>query len=146
MIVGGDEFARTQKGNNNAYCQDNELSWFNWNHADWQKQLSEFTARLIAFRKEHPIFRRPKYFQGRRVAGTGLKDIMWFDTDGSEMWAEKWNSGARCLGMLLSGDALDVRDTRGEPVRDDTYLLLFNAHHEAVKFALAWQAGQSIGK
>ena len=70
------------------------------------------------------------------MAGTGLKDIMWFDTDGSEMWAEKWNSGARCVGMLLSGDTLDVRDTRGEPVRDDTYLVLFNAHHEPVKFAL----------
>ena len=137
MIVGGDEFARTQNGNNNAYCQDNELSWFDWNHADWQKQLIEFTARLVAFRKEHPVFRRPKYFQGRRVAGTGLKDIMWFDTDGSEMGVEDWTSGvSRCVGMLLSGDALDVRDFKGQPIRDDTYLVLLNAHHEPVKFSL----------
>jgi isoamylase len=137
MIVGGDEFARTQKGNNNAYCQDNELSWLDWNHADWQRQLRDFTARLIAFRKEHPIFRRPKYFHGRHVAGTELKDIMWFDTDGSEMTVEVWTSGVhRCLGILLAGDALDVRNTRGEPIRDDTFLVLFNAHHEPVKFAL----------
>jgi len=137
MILGGDEFARTQKGNNNAYCQDNEISWFDWNHADWQKQLTEFTARLIDFRKKHPIFRRPKYFLGRRLSGTGMKDIMWLDTDGSEMTVEDWESGvARCVGMLLSGDTLEVRNKHGEPIRDDTYLMLFNAHHEPVKFAL----------
>ncbi|MEA3212379.1 MAG: isoamylase [Chthoniobacter sp.] len=136
MIVGGDEFARTQNGNNNAYCQDNEISWFNWEHADWQKNLTAFTARLIALRKEHPIFRRPRYFQGRRIAGAGLKDLMWFDTTGSEMTQEAWGGGHRCLAMLLSGDTLDVRNTQGEPVRDDTFLLLFNAHHESVKFAL----------
>ena len=90
MIVGGDEFGRTQKGNNNAYCQDNEISWFHWEHADWQKKLIEFTARLIQERKKHPIFRRPKYFQGRRVPRAGLKDLMWFDTDGSEMNQEDW--------------------------------------------------------
>ncbi len=137
MLVGGDEFARTQNGNNNAYCQDNELSWFDWNHAAWQKELIDFTAKLIAIRKRHAIFRRPKYFQGRRISGAGLKDLMWFDTDGQEMTEEDWCAGhTRCLGMLLSGDALDVRDRHGEPVRDDTFLLLFNAHHETVKFAL----------
>jgi glycogen operon protein len=137
MLVGGDEFGRTQKGNNNAYCQDNEISWFDWNHADWQKGLIEFTSRMIAVRKAHPVFRRPKYFQGRRIHGAGVKDLLWFDVDGSEMTREKWDNGvARCLGMLLSGDALDVRDVRGEPVRDDTFVLLFNAHHEPMKFAL----------
>ena len=137
MLVGGDEFGRTQNGNNNAYCQDNELSWYNWDHAEWQKQFNRFTSRLIAFRKEHPVFRRPKYFQGRRVAGTGLKDIMWFDTDGSEMTVEDWTSGVtRCVAVLLSGDVLDIRDFHGEPVRDDTFYLLFNAHHEPVKFTL----------
>ena len=92
-----------RSGNNNAYCQDNEISWFDWNHADWQKQLIEFTARLIAFRKEHPIFRRPKYFQGRRVAGTGLKDIMWFDTDGSEMMGGELELGRPLPGHVALG-------------------------------------------
>jgi len=136
MLLGGDEFARTQQGNNNAYCQDNEISWFNWDHADWQKQLTDFTARVVALRKEHPVFRRPKYFQGRRVSTAGVKDLMWFDTDGSEMTQDDWSGEKRCLGMLLSGDALDVRNAEGEPVRDDTFLLLFNAHHEKVPFAL----------
>jgi isoamylase len=136
MIVGGDEFGRTQNGNNNAYCQDNEISWFHWEHEAWQKQLIDFTARLIRTRKSHPIFRRPKYFQGRRVPQTGTKDLMWFDTDGSEMTGDHWNSANRCLAMLLSGDALDVRDPEGEPVRDDTFVFLFNAYHEPVNFAL----------
>jgi isoamylase len=136
MIVGGDEFGRTQNGNNNAYCQDNEISWFHWEHADWQKQLIDFTARLVRERRNHPLFRRPKYFQGRRVPRAGLKDLMWFDTDGSEMNSEDWSSANRCLGMLLSGDALDVRDPQGEPVRDDTFCFLFNAYHEPVNFAL----------
>jgi glycogen operon protein len=137
MLVGGDEFGRTQKGNNNAYCQDNEISWFDWNQANWQTALLEFTSRVIALRKAHPIFRRPKYFQGRRIRGAGVKDLIWFDVDGSEMTNEKWGNGvARCLGMLLSGEALDVRDIHGEPVRDDTFALLFNGHHEPMKFAL----------
>jgi len=136
MILGGDEFGRTQNGNNNAYCQDNEISWFHWEHADWQKQLTAFTTRLIEERKRHPIFRRPKYFQGRRVPRAGVKDLMWFDTDGSEMNNEDWQSANRCLAMLLSGDALDIRNPEGEPVRDDTFLFLFNAHHEPVNFAL----------
>ncbi|MEI9894632.1 MAG: glycogen debranching protein GlgX [Chthoniobacter sp.] len=136
LIVGGDEFGRTQKGNNNAYCQDNEISWFNWQHADWQKELIAFTAKLIQVRKEHPIFRRPKYFQGRRVARAGVKDLMWFDTDGCEMTNEHWNSANRCLAMLLSGDALDIHNPEGEPVRDDTFVFLLNAYHEPVNFAL----------
>ena len=136
MIVGGDEFGRTQKGNNNAYCQDNDISWFNWEHADWQQQLIAFTSRLIVERKAHPVFRRPKYFQGRRVPRAGVKDLMWFDTDGSEMNNEDWQSANRCLAMLLSGDALDVRNPEGEPVRDDTFLFCFNAYHEPVNFAL----------
>jgi len=135
MFAGGDEFARTQKGNNNAYSQDNEISWFDWNHADWQKQLIEFTTRLIAFRKAHPIFRRPKFFEGRRIAGT--KDIIWLNSDGSEMTVEDWTTReSRCLCMLLSGDVLDVRNDQGDPVRDETFVVLFNAYHESVKFAL----------
>jgi isoamylase len=138
MLLGGDEFGRTQAGNNNAYCQDNDISWFHWQLKDWQKQLLEFTRRLVQLRKEHPILRRPKFFRGRRLrAAGGVKDLMWFDTDGSEMSQDDWNSGTkRCLGMLLSGDAADVRDAEGRVVHDETFLFLLNAHHEPVAFAL----------
>ena len=137
MLCGGDEFARTQSGNNNAYCQDNEISWFNWDFTDDQKQLAEFTRKVIDLRRSHPVLRRPKFFQGRRIRGAGVKDIMWIDTEGSEMADEDWNSGyVRCLAMMLSGDTMDVRDRKGDPIRDDTFLLLFNAHHEPVTFTL----------
>jgi isoamylase len=135
MLLGGDEFGRTQTGNNNTYCQDNEISWFNWQQRD--NQLFEFTRRLIEFRKQHPIFRRPKFFQGKRVGGSETKDVMWFNPGGNEMSEEEWNSPfVRCFGMLTSGDGDDVVDSHGEPVRDDTFLLLINAHHEAIPFLL----------
>jgi isoamylase len=103
MLLGGDEFGRTQNGNNNAYCQDNEISWFSWQRRD--SELFEFTKRLIAFRKQHPVFRRPKFFQGKRVRGSETKDVMWFNPGGNEMSDEEWESPfARCLGMLVSGD------------------------------------------
>jgi len=138
MLVGGDEFARTQSGNNNAYCQDNEISWFSWEHTDWQKQLIGFTSRLISLRREHSVFRRPKFFLGRRIRGAGVKDIMWLDIDGTEMTDENWSSGyALCMGMMLSGDTMDVRDEHGEPLKDDTFLVLFNAFHETITFVLA---------
>jgi isoamylase len=135
MLLGGDEFGRTQNGNNNAYCHDDEVSWFNWKQRD--NELFEFTKRLIAFRKQHPVFRRSKFFQGKRVRGSEIKDVMWFNPGGNEMSDEEWASPfERCLGMLVSGDADDVVDSRGEPVRDDTFLLLINAHHEAIPFML----------
>ncbi len=138
MLCGGDEFARTQHGNNNAYCQDNEISWFNWDQTPEQKELMEFTRRIIAMRRAHPVLRRPKFFQGRRIRGAGVKDIMWLDTEGCEMADDHWNSGyTRCLAMLLSGDTMDVRDRHGEVIRDDTFLVLFNAHHEPVSFTLS---------
>jgi isoamylase len=142
MILGGDEFGRSQQGNNNGYCQDNDISWFNWELTDWQRELFDFTSRLIRFRNEHPVFRRPKYFQGRRIAGGMLKDLMWFDTDGSEMTEERWSEGhTRCLGMMLSGDTLDIRDADGQAVKDGTFIVMLNAHHEAVKFALPGREG-----
>jgi isoamylase len=135
MLLGGDEFGRTQNGNNNAYCQDNEISWFNWQRRD--NQLFEFTKRLIQFRKQHPVFRRPKFLQGKRVRGSEIKDVMWFNPGGNEMSDEDWASPfARCLGMLLSGDAADVVDSQGDPIRDDTFILLINAHHEPIPFVL----------
>jgi isoamylase len=135
LLNGGDEFSRTQKGNNNTYCQDNDLTWFNWQWAPEEQQLFQFTAQLAQFRREHPVFRRPKYFTGRRIRGYDVKDLMWFAPNGAEMKAVDWQNGfAKCIGVLFSGTTSDVRDQRGEPVRDDTFLLLFNAHYEPLTF------------
>ena len=137
MLLGGDEFARTQNGNNNAYCQDNEVSWFNWNRNEEQYMLLEFTRRLIELRKDHPVFRRPKFLQGRRIRGAEVKDVMWFNPGGNEMSDEEWASPfVRCLGMLLSGDTADVLNFEGEPVRDQTFLLLINGHYQLIQFLL----------
>ncbi|MFL6569308.1 MAG: glycogen debranching protein GlgX [Chthoniobacterales bacterium] len=137
MICAGDEWARTQNGNNNAYCQDNEISWLNWNLSEEQQQQLDFTRRLIQLRREHPVFRRPKFFQGRRIRGSEIKDVMWFNPGGNEMSDEDWSSPfARCLGMLLSGDTIDVLSFEGEPIRDQTFLLLINAHYEPIPFVL----------
>ncbi|MDP9291125.1 MAG: glycogen debranching enzyme GlgX, partial [Verrucomicrobiota bacterium] len=137
MLCAGDEYGRTQNGNNNAYCQDNELSWLGWERDSQAEKLTEFTSKLIHLRRAHPIFRRPKFFQGRKIRGSDVKDIMWFTPGGTEMSDDEWNSSyIRCLGMLLSGDTMDVRDFRGEPIKDDTFLLLCNAHHERVTFVL----------
>ena len=140
MLNGGDEWGRSQSGNNNAYCQDNEISWFNWERNEKQNQLLEFTRRLIQLRKNHPVFRRPKFFQGRRIRGSEIRDVMWFNPGGSEMSEEEWASRfVRCLGMLLSGDTMDVLNLEGEPIRDDTFLLLVNAHYEPIPFVLPGQ-------
>jgi isoamylase len=138
MLLGGDEFGRTQNGNNNAYCQDNEISWLPWEHNQEQEQLLAFTRKLIELRKNHPVFRRPKFFQGRRIRGSEIKDVMWFNPGGNEMSEEEWTSPfVRCLGMLLSGDTADVLNFESQPVRDETFLLLINAHHEPIVFVLA---------
>ena len=137
MICAGDEWGRTQRGNNNAYCQDNEISWLTWEWSDEQKRQLEFTRKLIALRREHPVFRRPKFFQGRRIRGSEIKDVMWFNPGGNEMSDEEWSSPfVRCLAMLLSGDTIDVLAFEGEPIRDQTFLLLINAHHETIPFVL----------
>ena len=140
MLLGGDEWGRTQKGINNAYCQDNEISWFDWRHDEKQNQFLEFTRKLIWFREAHPVFRRPKFFQGRRIRGSEIRDVMWFNPGGSEMSDKEWASPfVRCVGMLLSGDTVDVVNFEGEPIRDDTFLLLMNAHYEAIPFVLPGQ-------
>jgi glycogen operon protein len=131
MLTGGDEFARTQAGNNNVYCQDNELSWFSWERSPAQEAQCRLVARLIRFRKDHPVFRRPKFFQGRPIRGMGIKDIMWLNALGKEMSDDEWNRGyARSIGLLLSGQTMDVRNSKGEPVTDDTFVMFFNAHHD----------------
>jgi len=140
MLYAGDEWARTQNGNNNAYCQDKEWNWISWEHSPWQSELLTFTKKLIQLRHNHPVFRRPKFFQGRRIRGSEIKDVMWFNEGGNEMSDEEWASPfVRCLGMLLSGDTIDVLNFEGEPIRDETFLLLINAHFEPIPFVLPGQ-------
>jgi isoamylase len=137
MLLGGDEMARTQRGNNNSYCQDNELSWFHWPPTETGRRLFEFTRRLIRFKHTNPVFHRRMFFQGRRIQGSAVKDLAWFRPDGQEMTDEEWqNSLSRCLGLRLAGDAIEEVDDMGEPIVGDTFLVLLNAHHEPVPFVL----------
>jgi glycogen operon protein len=137
MICGGDEMGRTQHGNNNAYCQDNEISWVDWTMSKPQQALLAFTKSLIALRQEHPVFRRRRFFQGRRIRGTEVKDISWLRPDGKEMTDEDWAVGyVRCVGVRLAGHAIEEKDPKGRPLLDETFLILLNAHHEPRPFTL----------
>ncbi|KPV53898.1 glycogen debranching protein [Kouleothrix aurantiaca] len=137
MLLAGDERNRTQHGNNNAYCQDNELSWMDWRLDDTGRDLLDLTRRLIALRKAHPVLRRRSFFQGRSIHGPQIHDIEWFRPDGREMADEEWtNSFVRCIGMLLNGQAMDEWGERGELIRDDILLLLLNAYWEPISFRL----------
>ena len=146
MLVAGDEIGRTQQGNNNAYCQDNPLSWIDWDLDEERTRLLDFTRRLVELRRAHPVFRRRHFLQGRPLENSPTKDIVWLQPDGEEMTTDEWNLDfARCLGVFLSGEAIDEIDPRGRPVRDDNFLVLFNAHHDEIPFTLpsfgaaAWQ-------
>ncbi|MDJ0924730.1 MAG: glycogen debranching protein GlgX [Acidimicrobiia bacterium] len=135
MLLGGDEIGRTQNGNNNAYCQDSELAWYDWEQAD--PLLLGFAKRLISIRNDHPVFRRRRWFEGRRVRGAGVRDIGWYNTDGTPMSDKDWNLGyARSLSVFLNGKAIPTPGPRGEQVEDDSFLLLFNAHTEPVTFTV----------
>ena len=137
MLQAGDELGRTQRGNNNAYCQDTELSWVDWQLDRGRRELLEFTRRLIRLRHAHPVLRRRKFFQGRRIRGSEVKDLAWFRPDGKEMSDEDWANGfARSLGLRLAGDAIEEVDARGNRIVDDTLLILLNAHHEPLPFLL----------
>ncbi|HET7877063.1 MAG TPA: glycogen debranching protein GlgX [Methylomirabilota bacterium] len=137
MLSGGDEVARTQHGNNNAYCQDNEIAWFPWPLSRAALRQFEFTRRLIRLRLEQPVFHRRRFFQGRRIHGSEVKDLSWFRPDGKEMTEDEWNSSfTRCLGLRLAGDAIEEVDDSGEPIIGDTFLMLLNAHHEPISFVL----------
>ena len=137
MLCGGDEMGRTQRGNNNAYCQDNEISWVDWTLSKPQQALLAFTRGLIALRQKHPVFRRRRFFQGRRIRGAEVKDLYWLRPDGKEMTDEDWTQGyVRCLGVRLAGDAMDEKDSKGRPLLDETFLMLLNAHHEPRPFTL----------
>jgi glycogen operon protein len=135
MLLGGDEMGRTQQGNNNAYCQDNEIAWYDWESAD--PMLLGFTKFLIGIRNRHPVFRRRRWFEGRRVHGAGVRDIGWYNTTGTPMSDDDWNRGyARSLSVFLNGKAIPTPGPRGEQVADDSFLLLFNAHTESVTFTV----------
>ncbi|HET9719760.1 MAG TPA: glycogen debranching protein GlgX [Solirubrobacteraceae bacterium] len=139
MLLGGDEIARTQHGNNNAWCQDNEISWYDWELDAEARAVRRFTARLIELRRAHPVFRRPSFLEGT-VEGSGtLPDAWWFRSDGLRMTARDWEDGEPVLGLFLNGEALPARGPRGEPVADDTFVLLFNAAAADCEFMLPRQ-------
>ena len=135
MLVAGDEMGRTQCGNNNAYCQDNEISWLDWENMD--VEFLSYVRRLIHFVKAHPTFGRKRWFQGRPIKGVGLEDISWFLPDGNEMSEEHWNNGfAKSLAIYLNGRGLHLTGPRGETIVDDSFYLIFNAYHDALEFRL----------
>jgi len=135
MLVAGDEISRTQGGNNNAYCQDNEISWLDWQNAD--TKLLEFTRKLIAFNRRHPTFSRRRWFKGQPIKGVGLEDIAWFLPNGNEMSEENWNHDfAKSLGIYLNGRGIRSVGPKGEHILDDSFYIIFNAHHEPLNYKL----------
>ncbi|MBW4661281.1 MAG: glycogen debranching protein GlgX [Drouetiella hepatica Uher 2000/2452] len=137
MLLSGDEIGRSQQGNNNAYCQDNEISWVNWELQEDNEALLDFTRQLIGFRRQHPVFRRRKWFQGRAIHGSGVNDIAWYNPDGSAMREQQWNEGfAKAIAIFLNGEAIPTPGERGERIIDNSFLLFYNAHHEEMEFVL----------
>lgn len=137
MLLGGDEMGRTQKGNNNSYCQDSEISWFDWDLVSGNSELLDFTRELIYFRRQHPVFKRRKWFQGRAIFGSGVNDVGWFNPDGGDMTQEQWDAGyAKAMGVLLNGQEIATPGPQGERIADDSFLLFFNAHYELIEFDL----------
>ncbi|WP_346290497.1 glycogen debranching protein GlgX [Sphaerothrix gracilis] len=137
MMLGGDEFGRSQQGNNNGYCQDNEISWFDWNLRAENLELLEFTRQLIQFRHQHPVFCRRDWFQGREIHGSGVSDIGWFNPDGTEVRDDDWHEhSAKAIGVFLNGEELRTPNAQGKRVVDDSFLLFFNAQPDLVEFAI----------
>jgi glycogen operon protein len=136
MLLHGDEIGRTQGGNNNAYCQDNEVSWVDWSLLKPESDLLAFVRMLSRFRREHPVFRRRRFFQGRVPEGD-LRDIVWLTPSGKEMTSGDWHSGfGKSMAVFLNGEAISEPGPRGERITDDSFLLLVNAHHENITFTL----------
>jgi glycogen operon protein len=137
MLLAGDEIGRTQRGNNNAYCQDDEISWVDWDTARDHEGFLRFVRRMLRIRQEHPVLRRRRFFQGRPIRGGGVKDILWLTPEGREMTDHEWTQDfARSLAVYLAGEALAETDARGRRLQDDNFLLLLNAHHDAIEFLL----------
>ncbi|NJO70958.1 MAG: glycogen debranching enzyme, partial [Oscillatoriales cyanobacterium RM1_1_9] len=136
MIVSGDELGRSQQGNNNVYCQDNELSWIDWDLQESNGILLDFTRQLIYFRRRHPVLRRRKWFQGQAIYGSGVEDLGWYNPDGAEMTEEQWNVGfAKAIGVFLNGEEILARGSQGERVIDESLYDFFNAHYELIEFS-----------
>ena len=137
MILGGDELGRTKQGNNNTYCQDSELSWFDWDLSPHNQTLLSFAKRLIHFRRNHPTFARRHWFQGQEIHGSGVHDIGWYNPDGGKITEEQWHDGsAKAMGVFLNGEELIYPDPKGQRVMDDSYILLFNAQPEPQDFVI----------
>jgi glycogen operon protein len=136
MLLAGDELGHTQNGNNNAYCQDNEISWLNWETDEKQQKFLAFVKAVTQTWREQPVLHRRKFFQGRSIRGEGVTDVSWFSPTGKDMTDGDWGGHVRCLGMRLAGDLIGERDDRGEPILGDTMLVLMNAHHESLPFKL----------
>ena len=136
MLLGGDESGRTQDGNNNAWCQDNEISWLDWHEAQDASELREFVRRLIELRHRHPVLRRESFLRGAPVNGSGLPDVWWFRADGRKMTGRDWQGERHVLGMFLNGNEIPALGPHGEPIEDDSFLLLFNGHEEECEFLL----------
>jgi glycogen operon protein len=135
MVWGGDEMCRTQKGNNNGYCQDNEISWYDWSSAD--QDLLEFAAQLIQFRRAHQIFHRPRWFRGSPIDRTGIDDIGWFTPEAKQMTQVEWGETfTKSMAVFFNGQALPNLDDFGQRIVDDTFYLLLNAHYEPITFTL----------
>ena len=143
MVLAGDEIGHSQCGNNNAYCQDNKLTWLDWTMTDEQRNFYEFVRSVIQIRKTQPVFQRRKFFQGRSVNGADVPDISWFQPSGEEMSEEAWNTGyGQCLGVRFPGDLIGDVTERGEPIKGDSIVLLINAHYEALPFMLPSRSEQ----
>jgi glycogen operon protein len=136
MLLGGDEVGRTQCGNNNGWCQDSELSWYSWEDTPERSRLHAFTRRLIRLRHEHPVFRRESFLRGQETMGSGLPDVWWFRADGLKMTRKDWQDGDHVLGMFLNGQEIQSPGPQGQRISDDSFLVLFNAHHEDRDFML----------
>jgi isoamylase len=140
MLLGGDEFGRSQGGNNNGWCQDNEISWFDWAAAD--HELQDFVRRAIALRQSEPVFRRRDFFGGEEDRESGLPDVLWLRPDGEEMTDDDWDrDDSRAMAVFLNGEAIPHYDRDGNPIRGDSFLIVINGHHEPVPFTFAEQVG-----
>jgi glycogen operon protein len=136
MLRGGDELGQTQRGNNNAYCQDNEISWLNWEMSADDREFLRFVQEVTRFWQLHPVLQRRRFFHGRSIRGSGITDVSWFMPSGKDMSDQDWTEFVRCFGMRLAGDLIDEVDERGRRIQGETVLVLFNAHHEALGFSL----------
>jgi len=153
MLLGGDEVGRTQGGNNNAFCQDNEISWYDWTLDERRERMLEFTRRAIELRKAHPVFRRDSFFTGSDPGRSGLPDIWWFRPDGRKLTRRDWAGGVGVIGVFLNGDEIPTTTPRGEKARDDSFVLFFNPQGEPVtftlpvrKFGIRWEVELATGE